>query len=204
MKFVKWKILFITSAICLLPILLGIAVWNDLPDNVAIHFNFYNVPDGFASKGFAVFGLPIIMALLQALCSVTTDYSCVKHSESTKIIAVTKWIIPTITVLLQAVTLGYSLGFTVDIRKVAILIVSAVFLVLGSCLPKLDYIKNYNLDKDKARKINRFVGFQMIIMGILGVITIFLPTIISICWLFLLIPCMLIGIIYAIIVGRKK
>lgn len=204
MKFVKWKILFITSALCLLPILLGIAVWNDLPDKVAIHFNFYNEADSFASKGFAVFALPLIMAFFQALCSVMADYNCVKHEESQKIVTVTKWIIPTVTVLLQAVILGYSLGYLVDIRKAAVFIVSAEFLVLGSCIGKLDYIKNYKLDKDKAGKINKFVGFQMVIMGILGVITIFLPPVVSIWWLFLLIPCVLIGIIYGIIVVRKK
>ena len=61
MKFFKWKIFFITSAVCLLPILLGILLWDRLPDIMAIHFNIYGEADNFASKSFVVFGLPIIL-----------------------------------------------------------------------------------------------------------------------------------------------
>ena len=55
----------ITCAVCLLAILPGVAVWNALPESVALHFNFYNEPDNFASKEFAVFGLPALMVVLQ-------------------------------------------------------------------------------------------------------------------------------------------
>ena len=55
MKFIKWKSLVITCIVCLFPMFLGIALWNDLPDSIAIHFNFYNEPDNFVSQEFAVF-----------------------------------------------------------------------------------------------------------------------------------------------------
>ena len=51
MKFIKWKILVITSVVCLLPIIMGIAVWDKLPDTMAIHFNINNVADNFAPNG---------------------------------------------------------------------------------------------------------------------------------------------------------
>lgn len=65
MKFIKWKSFIVTSFVCLLPILLGIALWENLPDTMAIHFNINNEPDNFASKGFVVFGLPFLMVILQ-------------------------------------------------------------------------------------------------------------------------------------------
>lgn len=65
MKFIKWKTLIITCIVCLLPVFFGLALWSDLPDSIAIHFNFYNKPDNFAKKEFAVFGLPIMMVALQ-------------------------------------------------------------------------------------------------------------------------------------------
>ena len=68
MKFMKWKIFMLTALVCLLPILLGVALWEKLPQNIAIHFNFNNQPDNFAPKGFAVFGLPALMVLLQIIC----------------------------------------------------------------------------------------------------------------------------------------
>jgi len=33
-----------------------------------------------------------------------------------------------------------------------------VLLVIRNYLPKFDYIKNYDVEVEKARKINRFIG----------------------------------------------
>ena len=75
----------------------------------------------------------------------------------------------------------------VDIRKCVALIVGIIFVVIGNYLPKFDYIKNYDVDTEKARKINRFIGNMSVIMGILSVISIFLPPVTTFIWLGLLI-----------------
>lgn len=204
MKFIKWKTLVITCIVSLLPIILGIVLWDKLPESIAIHFNFKNEPDNFASKEFAVFGLPIMMALLQIICCVINDINAKKYGTRVKFETVTKWIIPVMSIILQIITLGYSLGWNVDIRKAVALIIGILFLVLGNYLPKFDYIKNYNIDAEKARKINRFTGYETVIMGILMLITIFLPPISTVIWLFLLIPYTVIAVIYGIKVGKKQ
>ncbi len=201
MKFIKWKILIITCIVCLLPIFLGIALWDNLPDTMAIHFNINNEPDNFASKGFVVFGLPILMILLQIFSCFVNDINAHKHGERKKFERATKWIIPIMTVILQIITLGYGLGWNIDIRKCVTLIVGGIFLVIGNYLPKFDYIKNYDIDTEKARKINRFIGFETVVMGALGIISIFLPPISTVIWLLLLIPYAVISAIYGIKVG---
>lgn len=203
MKFMKWKILIVTCFICLSPILLGVVLWDSLPDTMAIHFDIYNTPDNFASKGFVVFLLPVLMMLLQCFCCFVNDINAFRHGERKKFERATKWIIPVMTVVLQIVTLGYGLGWNFDIRKVAILLVGAILLVIGNYLPKFDYIKNYDVDAQKARKINRFIGFETVIMGILGIITIFFPPVATVVWLILFIPYVILSIVYGIKVGRK-
>lgn len=202
MKFIKWKSLISTSLVCLLPVILGVALWNKLPDTVAIHFNFYNEADNFASKEFAVFGLPFLMVLLQIFCCVITDFNSHKHGKRTKFEMVVKWIIPVITTLLQIITFAYALGLNIDIRKAVAVIVGVMFIVLGNYLPKFDYIKDYNIDSEKSRKINRFIGFETVILGILMLITVFLPPIATVIWFILLIPYVVISIIYSVKVCR--
>ena len=204
MKFIKWKTLLITSLVCLAPILLGVALWDMLPDTIAIHFDINNNPDNFASKGFVVFVMPALMVLLQAFCCVVNDINAYKHGERVKFERAVKWIIPVVTVILQFVTLGYAMGWAIDIRRVVALIVGVVFIVVGNYLPKLDYVKNYDLDTEKARKINRFMGFENVIMGILFIVSIFLPPVATIGCLLLLIPCSIIGVVYGLKVGRSK
>ena len=204
MKFIKWKSLIITCAVCLLPILLGVAFWNELPETIAIHFNIHNEPDGFASKVFAVFGLPALMVILQAISCFIYDINAKKHGERVKFERVTKWIIPIMSLILQPVTLIYSLGWNMDIRRVAVLIVGTIFIVTGNYLPKLDYVKDYSLDTEKARKINRFIGFGNVIMGLLFLFSIFFKPVVSVICLFSLIPYTIITVIYSIRVVKKK
>ena len=203
MKFIKPKILIITCIVCLLPIFLGVAVWDKLPDTMAIHFDINNNPDNFASKRFVVFVLPLLMVLLQIFCCFINDVNSYRYGERRKFERVTKWIIPVITVILQISTLGYGLGWNLDIRRVAGIIVAAVFLVIGNYLPKFDYIKNCDMDTEKARKINRFIGIETVVMGVLFLISLFLPPIATVICLFLMIPYVIISVIYGIRIGRK-
>ncbi len=203
MKMIKWKSLIVTCLVCLLPILFGFILWDRLPDTMAIHFDINNNPNGFASKGFTVFGLPVMMVALQVICCIIYDVNALKHGERKKFERVTKWIIPIMTIVLQVVTLGYGLGENLDIRKVAMLLVGLIFLVQGNYLPKFDYIKNRDIDTEKARKINRFIGFETVVVGVLFIASIFLPPVASVVCLILLIPYGVISVIYGIRVGRK-
>lgn len=203
MKFFKWKTFIITSLVCLLPILFGLSLWNKLPETMAIHFNVYGEADNFASKGFVVFGLPVMMVVLQGVSCLIYDLNSHKYGERKKFENVTKWIIPLITVVLQVITIGYSLGWNIDIRKTVAFIVGVIFLVTGNYLPKFDYVKNFNLETEKARKINRFIGYETVIMGLLFMLSIFLPPISSVVCLFLLIPYAVISVVYGIVKGRK-
>ncbi len=204
MKFFKWRFFAVTSAVCLLPVLLGISLWEKLPDVMAIHFDFYGTPDNFASKGFVVFGLPLLMILPQAFCCFVNDINAHKHGERKKFETITKWIIPCMTVVLQIVTLGYGLGWNLDIRKVVAILVGLIFIVIGNYMPKLGYVKNYDIDTEKARKINRFIGYASVIMGFLFLVSIFLPPISTVVCLVLLIPYAVIGAVYGIKTGKKQ
>ena len=114
-----------------------------------------------------------------------------------------KWVIPVVTVVLYFVTLGYSMGWAIDIRRVAVFLAGILFVVLGNYLPKLSYVKHYNLEPEVAKKINRFTGFGMVIMGILGLLSILLPEEASLVWLWLLILYGIITLLYTLITAAK-
>lgn len=203
MRFFKWKMFIITSFVCLSPILLGMALWNKLPDIMAIHFNVYGAADNFASKGFVVYALPLLMVAVQGFCCFVSDINAYKHSVGKKLDCVTKWIIPCITVALQIITLGYGLGWNMDMRKVIVFIVAVIFLVIGNYIPKLNYVKNFDIGTEKARKINRFIGYETVIMGLVFLVSIFLPPISTVVSLFMLIPYTVVGIVYSVVIVKK-
>ena len=58
------KLLILTSASILVPMLIGCLFWQQLPQTVATHFDFSNQVNGFSSRGFTVFGIPSFLLLI--------------------------------------------------------------------------------------------------------------------------------------------
>lgn len=168
------KILVITVIICLLPIVLGLALYNKLPEKMPIHFTINDVPDNYAPKGFALFGIPVIMAIIQAICLIFTNkYAKIEKDEKPKIFKIFEWFIPTLTVLISIIMIEVPLGSTVYVGKSICLILGIMFLLIGNYMPKMSYeigkITIHPMPKDEKsfRKIIKIMGYSFIIMGIL-------------------------------------
>ena len=126
MKNKKITSLIISSAVCLLPILFGVLLWDKLPDKVAIHFDFHNRPDNFASKEFAVFILPLIMLALHIACNLI-NFPTRNGHKTPEII--TKWIIPVVAFIVEMTILLYAIGWNINIKIVALLILGTGLIV---------------------------------------------------------------------------
>ena len=59
------------------------------------------------------------------------------------------------------------------------------------------------LDTQRARKINKFTGISMVIMGVLSLVSMFLPPIFAVVWVILIILYSVVCIVYAMVVARK-
>ena len=64
--------LILTSVVILIPILIGLILWDKLPDKLPTHWNAAGEIDGWSSKAFAVFGLPAILLGLVIAGGITT------------------------------------------------------------------------------------------------------------------------------------
>lgn len=185
MKKIDWKTLIITCAMCLLPILFGIIFYERLPEIMPIHFNMNNEPDGFASKNFALFGLPALMAVLQAFCCIINDINGEKKGRKPKFIAIIQWFIPVLSVVISVITIEIPLGSTVDVRKSILLVLGILYMIIGNYMPKMNYeemkgkmhpmLKNEKL----YRKIIRLMGYTFVIFGFVLLISIACKPIIS-------------------------
>ena len=71
-------LLVLTSAIILLQMLVGVLLWDRLPDPMATHFSFSNEPDGWSSRAFAVFGMPLLLLGLHFMCLLL---SCASNTQ---------------------------------------------------------------------------------------------------------------------------
>ena len=129
--------LMISSIIILLPMVVGIILWDKLPEVITTHWDFHGEPDGFSSKAFVVFGMPLILFALQFVCLLATHFGNSQVAQNKKAVALIFWIVPAVSVFIFASMYATALGKDVSIELIAPLLTGFLFIVLGNYLPKV-------------------------------------------------------------------
>jgi len=173
-----WKrnkgVLIITTLIAALPILVGLILWSQLPDQMATHFNIAGEADGWSGKAFAVIGLPMILVGVHLICALATLADPKKQNISDKMFRLVLWICPVLSIFVNGGVYLYSLGFPVDMSRICMIMVSVVFLIIGNYMPKCR--QNYTVgikvpwtlaDPENWNKTHRLAGWLWILSGVL-------------------------------------
>ena len=162
------KSLFLSVAICLLPILIGVYYYDVLPEQIAVHFNVSGEPDNFVSRTRAIIELPIFFAIVQVIISLVVDFD--KTPKKGALIA--KGIIPLISVLVQGGIVAYALDNNFNVPQLTVFVIGIVLIILGNYLPKKEFWGKYNfnlfgLEKGvNEQKVIRVYALYMTFSGV--------------------------------------
>lgn len=172
------KLILLTAIVTLLPIIMGLLLWNKLPDTMATHFGMNNQANGYSSKAFAVFGLPLIILAIHFVCIIATSIDPKSKDINRKIFSLVLWICPFISILVCSIIYGYALGYLTNITFLMAVMVGILFTALGNFMPtvKPNYSIGFRIswalnDSDNWYHTHRFGGKCMVICGILILFT---------------------------------
>lgn len=202
------KVLMITSIIILLPMLVGLVLWNQLPDKIPFHWNAAGEVDGWASKPVAVFVPSAMMLALQWLCLLVTSADPKKQNHPEKVIHLVFWLIPLLTVFISALMYVSALGVSVRVETLMPILLGVVFIAIGNYLPKCK--QNYTIgikipwtlaSEENWNRTHRLAGWVWVGGGIVMMLSGFF----GIFWLTLVpaIIMVLVPLIYSYILHRK-
>ena len=202
------KVLIITSILTVLPILAGLILWDQLPEQIPTHWNAVGEIDGWSSKPFAVFGLPLIMVAAQWLCTLGTMADPKKENHSTKILHLVLWIIPLLSLVLNAMTYAAALGKEVPVEVVMPILIGLVLTIIGNYMPKCK--QNYTIgikipwtlsSEENWNRTHRFAGWLWTFCGIAIMLTAFFGGF----WIFTIVLLLMVfaPIIYSYLLFRK-
>lgn len=177
-KYRKYKgQIILTTIITILPMVVGILLWNRMPDQVVVHWGNDNQPNGWASKGFAVFGIPFLLGVVQFLCVIVTLNDPKKQNISAKMLKVVFWLIPVVSWVCCGMTYIWAAGIPVNVGMLAGLAVGIVFIVMGNYMPKSrqSYTVGIKLpwtlnNAENWNRTVRFTGKLWIVAGFLFII----------------------------------
>lgn len=174
--------LIISSIIIILPMFVGLLLWDKLPEKMVVHFGINNEADGFTSKYFTVFGMPIVLLALQWLGTIVTAFDRKNKDQNKKIFGMVFWIVPLISVFANGVIYAYALGKNVDVGFFALVLLGLMFMVIGNYLPKCKQNNTIGIKlpwtlKDEIvwQKTHRLSGIVWVIGGIIVFASAFLP-----------------------------
>lgn len=168
----KLKIL-VTTLITLFPVITGCIIWDMLPETLAVHFGSDNAANGWESKAFTVFGIPVILALLHLLCVFITASDPKQKNIGKKSVELMFWIVPAVSLLESSVIYVNALGVGVNVGFVCKIFMGILLIVIGNILPKAKQNYSFGLklpwtlnDSENWNRTHRLAGWCMVIAGI--------------------------------------
>lgn len=169
------RILLLTSILILFPMIIGIFIWDKLPEMIATHWNMSGNVDGWASKPIVVFGIPLLMLIIQWFGFIMTMNNT---NMNNKVMYLVLCIVPMISWLLTIVIYGSALGYDVNVGKIVSIVLGCMFTIIGDYLPKQtqNYFVGIRLpwtlkSEENWRKTHHLSGWIWMISGVLIILS---------------------------------
>lgn len=128
--------MIITSIATLIPMIIGILLWNKLPDELPTHWNFSGEIDGYSSKAFAVFFLPLFVSAAHIICAFATMHDPRNKHVAGKINRLVLWICPVMAMFISMLIYPAAMHCRIDAVFMVNLLLGGMLIVFGNYLPK--------------------------------------------------------------------
>lgn len=201
--------LIITSIAILIPVFIGLLLWNRLPEQIPTHWNINGEIDNWSSKTFAVFGLPAILMALHWVCVIASSADPGNKNYPPKMLRLVLWICPVIGLVLGSLVYATALGYDINIEVIMPLLVGLMFLTVGNLLPKCrqSYTMGIKLpwtlaNEENWNKTHRLGGKLWVVGGIVTMATAFIGNF----WILLSVLVIMVAVptVYSYLLYKKQ
>lgn len=172
----KWT-LILACIVSICPIIVGLILWNQLPDRIATHFGSGGEANGWSSKAFTVFGIPGIMTAVELILFFATTNDPKKRNIDEKLMRLILWIIPVFSLIVNFSCYAIALGKKVDIGMITNVCVGIVFIIMGNYMHRIK--QNYTVgiklpwtlnSEENWNRTHRMASWLFVLCGILFII----------------------------------
>lgn len=202
-------LLIITSIIILLPVCVGLILWNSLPEQIAIHWNVQGVADGFAGKTTAVFALPCFLLAMHWICTLVTSADPKVKNVQGKPLTLVLWICPVISLVICSIVYAVAMGYNISIEIIMPMVMGVLFVLIGNYMPKCKQNHTIGIkipwtldDSENWNKTHRFAGIVWVIGGLVIIALSLLRSVVVFFTLTVLMA--LLPVIYSYCIYRKN
>ena len=174
--------LLLSCLVILLPVLVGLLLWNKLPDNMTTHWGADGAADGQGSKAMVVFLPSSILLAVHILALVITGLDKNIHNQTKKAQAIIFWIIPCLSLFVGGLLYGVAFGMEMHLARFLPAFLGVLFALMGNYMPKIKQNSTLGIkitwtlqNEENWVKTHRFAGKVWFIGGLLMIAATFLP-----------------------------
>lgn len=203
------KMILLTSLLIFIPMLIGLLLWNKLPEELPIHFNSAGEIDNWESKEFVIFFIPLFLWAMHLLAGFISLADPKKQNISDKMFLLVLFIVPSVAIFMCVIIYSAAFGINVSATMLGYLFLGLVFIILGNYMPKSR--QNYSIgiklpwtlsDTENWNKTHRLGGIVWLLCGIVLLLNIFL----NIVWLVpvCIFTAVLLPTVYSFLLYKQK
>ena len=205
------KLLLLTSIVILFPILWGVMIWSQLPNQIPIHFNFAGQANSFSSKLLAVIGLPIFLLLVHLFVIFVTSRDPKNQTMNEKMGKVIYWLTPIVSLSLSYLIYSKALGSTTNPSIFVSALLGLIFVMMGNYMPKLKVNHTVGIrlpwtlqSEDNSHKTHRLAGKLWVLGGLILLLDAGLHFALSYVLVLVILAIVPIPILYSYQISRKS
>ena len=168
------KLLLLTSIVILFPILWGVTIWSQLPNQIPIHFNLAGQANNFQSKLLVVFGLPLFLLLVHLFVIFVSARDPKNQTMNKKMGKVIYWLTPIVSLVVFYLIYSKALGSTTNPSIFASALLGLIFVMMGNYMPKLKVNHTVGIrlpwtlqSEDNWHKTHRLAGKLWVLGGLI-------------------------------------
>lgn len=174
--------MIISSIVILLPIVVGILFWDQLPEKIAVHWNAAGEANGWSNRITAIFRMPLFILLAHWICMLVTWKDAANKSQNSKVMDLLVWICPFVSLVANGIVYATAFGINLNISGVVFAFSGLLFMCIGNYLPKCKQnttigikIKWTLLSEENWNATHRIAGKVWFVGGALMLFSICIP-----------------------------
>lgn len=178
----NWKGMLLAAIIILLPMVVGVVLWDRLPDPMATHWDFAGNANGWTSRAFTVFGIPLVMLALHMVCLLVTESDRNSCGQNPKLKRIMYGVVPVVSLLLCVTIYPSALGMKLPMQTMALLFLGVMLLIVGNYMPKCTMNRWMGIrvpwtytSEANWTATHRFAGRVYVVIGLVCLCCAFIP-----------------------------
>lgn len=163
--------------------LLGILMYNKLPESIPIHWNFAGEVDGYGNKFIGTFMVPLIMiALWLAMIYLPKiDPKKENYNKFDKSYKLFQSILLTFFFIMQIIVVLSAMGYNISINRVMPIVLGVLMILIGNYIPKAKSNFFYGIktpwtlsSEVSWKKTHRLGGKLFVLSGLISIVSQFI------------------------------